>query len=112
MNASWVRCSGCNKVFSPRGHSQHVNKTHRASCRTSLSTSGHSVHPHAVSHSPAQTATPLSSNTVLTPPNFSDDRELSQNQMPPPDHEITDSTDATGELFILSQHSCSDTRNR
>lgn len=107
MNASWVRCSGCNKVFSPRGHSQHVSKTHRASCRTS----GQSIHPQAVSHSSVQTATPLSSNTVLTPPIFSDDGKLSPNQVPHPDHEATNGTDA-GELFILSRNSYTDTRNR
>jgi hypothetical protein len=34
MNTALVRCLGCNKVFTPQGLSQHVNKTQRAGCRT------------------------------------------------------------------------------
>src|ERR1700761_5901787 len=51
MNTSWVRCYGCNKVFTPHGHSQHVSRTHRASCRTS----GQPTRPQVVSRSLFQT---------------------------------------------------------
>jgi hypothetical protein len=33
MNLLLVRCLGCNKVFTPRGHSQHTSKTQRQDCR-------------------------------------------------------------------------------
>ena len=30
MPTSWVRCNGCKKFFTLRGHSQHVQRTHHA----------------------------------------------------------------------------------
>ena len=29
-----VRCSECNRIFTPRGHSQHVSKSHDPRCRS------------------------------------------------------------------------------
>jgi hypothetical protein len=33
MHAPQIRCRGCDKVFKPRGHSQHLSKPQNAACR-------------------------------------------------------------------------------
>ncbi|KAH9014403.1 hypothetical protein EDB84DRAFT_1277681, partial [Lactarius hengduanensis] len=33
MNTVQVHCSGCKKVFNPRGFSQHLSRSQRAHCR-------------------------------------------------------------------------------
>lgn len=33
MHAPQIRCLGCDKVFNPRGHSQHLSKPRNATCR-------------------------------------------------------------------------------
>jgi hypothetical protein len=97
MHTSWVRCHGCNKVFSPRGHTQHVSKTHRASCRTN----GQSARRRAAPRSPVLTTAPSSSGYFPTPPNLSEERGVSENLAPHPEHGTTSPTHNTdgGEFF-------------
>ena len=90
MPTSWVRCNGCKKFFTPRGHSQHVQRTHHASCRTN----GQSIRPHLASRSSIQTAT-QSSNNDLAP---SEARGFNQIWPPLPEHEATNSRDHGGFL--------------
>ena len=85
MNSSWVWCHGCTKVFSPRGHTQHVNKTHRASCRTN----GQSAHRQTASHSLVLTTAPSSSDYFLTPSNLNEEHNVSESWAPHPEHEAT-----------------------
>ena len=39
MTTAQIRCRGCDRVFSPRGLSQHLSKTQDAVCREAQSTS-------------------------------------------------------------------------
>ena len=43
MPSAQLRCHGCDKVFTPRGLSQHVNKTHDSRCRVNVASQGRSV---------------------------------------------------------------------
>jgi hypothetical protein len=36
MHTPQIRCGGCDKVFNPRGHSQHLTKPQNASCHATL----------------------------------------------------------------------------
>ena len=101
MHTSWVRCHGCNKVFSPRGHTQHVSKTHRASCHTN----GQATHLRVASRSLVQTTALSSSDYFPTPPSLFEEHDANENWVPHPEHEVTRPAHGTdgGEFFVPSQ---------
>jgi hypothetical protein len=103
MPTSWVRCLGCEKVFTPSGHTRHVRRTHRASCRTN----GQSAHPQMASRSLVQTPTPSDAHSII-----SEDRNLNQSSALLPEHEATSPSydrDA-GKFLVPSQESSIDSQ--
>ncbi|KAN0141046.1 hypothetical protein V8E53_000802 [Lactarius tabidus] len=95
MPTSWVRCLGCEKVFTPSGHTRHVRWTHHASCRTN----GQSAHPQMASRSLVQMPTPSDAHSII-----SEDRNLNQSSALLPEHEATSPSydrDAAGSNAII-----------
>ena len=64
MSAPLVRCCGCDKVFTPHGHSQHTSKTQRPGCRSLQgSVAFQSINPTQTVSSLAPAVNPVSWNT-------------------------------------------------